>query len=657
MRATSELFRVPPRAEMVPKFVLARAHELQLAATQSRSVRETVQHESVKATALTSGLRGRVADALGIERLPGTSNVSYLDTIVRSPYKIHKLTFEATRGLVVPALLYLPNRPGPHPAVVHAPGHWMEDAKLAQPAQLLNQQLARIGIATLCFDPVGQGERRVGWHQHGQLAPLLVGFTTLGVMVADNIGALNVLAQRDDIDSSRLAMIGASGGGFTTIFSAAIDPRISVAVVSSIVNTHVGQMRDAAYGTGWDGWVDLCNQVPGICTVGNLGDILGLVAPRSLLIANAAEDPPFPLSGSREVAAEVDAIFTYQHAADAFRYLEIPGTHGFQPLMRKAVTSYLRDQLLDTAIEIPLELETPEFAPQWTIPHNHATADNPQSKTPCASIGTCLPAPIDSNTPLVAISISEAERLRETRPPVTRNSLYECIGPFPERAPLRQRVANHVILPEFEAQRLSIDPEPGITLDAIFTLPRNWSDAIAPVLIILDEGGKQCAFESAARTIAVGRRWATFLPDLRGTGESAMSEFEVSTASWMIDRDLLNQRVWDVIRLVDYLSDRYSSSQQIDKSRIAVWGRGCMGLVAFYAAALDVRIAAAGSDDVFSLESIMTVNSRRSPMMYPYKLLRTLDIGDLRSQIAPRPAIVGGVSALHHLLELMESPK
>jgi cephalosporin-C deacetylase-like acetyl esterase len=654
MRDISELLQLPPRARMVPDFVLARAQQLEAAAALRRAERQQVGPEEVESIAARDALRDRVRDAIGIDRLPRVSKSHILDSVERPNYTIVKKTFEVTRGMVVPALLYLPKGRGPHPAVVHAPGHWMEDAKLAQPIQVLNQQLATVGIATLCFDPIGQGERRIGWHQHGQLAPLLVGMTTLGAMVAENIGALELLAGRDDIDSTRLGMIGASGGGFTTLFSSAIDERVSTAVVSSIVNTHVGQIRDAAFGTGWDGWVDLCNQVPGMCTVGNLGDIAGLIAPRSLLIANAEDDPPFPLAGSRQVAEEAAGIYRYQGAENAFRYVEVPGTHGFQANMRAVTVAYLRDALLRTESDVPAESEEAAFEPQWAVPHNLATAAHPQSRFPVDSAGTCLPAPVDSNRPLVQNAIDEAARLRLARPRLTDRSLRDCLGPFPARESLRAHVSNHVILPEFEAQRLSIDPEPGITLDTMVTLPRNWSDELAPVVIIVDEGGKGAAFSSDERACATARGWATVLPDLRGTGESAMSEFEVATASWMIDRDILNQRVWDVIRITDYISDRYSSSQQVDKSKIVIWGRGSFGLVALVAAALDSRLAAAGRDDASTFEDIMTVNSRLSPMLFHYKALLTLGTQELTEYIAPRPVTAGGIESFERWLEEIE---
>ena len=78
-----------------------------------------------------------------------------------------------------------------------------------------------------------------------------------------------------------------------------------------------------------------------------------------------------------------------------------------------------------------------------------------------------------------------------------------------------------------------------------------------------------------------------FAPDLRGTGESAASEFEVATAAWLLDRDLLADRLHDLRSCVRLLSERYSTGQQIDKRRIVTHGAEAFGLVALLCAAVD----------------------------------------------------------------------
>jgi dienelactone hydrolase len=631
MKSFAELLTEPPRGAMVPDFVLKRAAEL--------AARSSPSGGFGPATASRSDLRRHLRDALGLDRIEQDRKYSGIDRIAADGFDVEKIVYQAARGLQVPALLYLPHGKGPHPAVVHPPGHWMEDAKLAANIQSFNQYLASNGIAVLCYDTLGQGERRIGWHQHGQLAPLLVGLTSLGLMVNDSLAGVDLLDQRDEIDSARIGIVGASGGGFSSIFASVLDERISVAAIVCMVNTHLSQIRDAAFGTGWDSWVDLCNQLPTLCTVGTVGEILSCVSPRQLLVANATEDPGFPIGGAREVVHEIRRLLEREGTDGTFDYVEVPGGHGLLPGMRHAVADFLIRKLVGTQA-CSSESGHVLFNPQWEVPHNRSSAELPQSAGPVDSTGTCLPQPIDSNGPVVELAKRRADLLRKQRSPVTADGVGRALGPFPERTPLAARVTNHISFPDSHAQRLTLSTEPGITLDAVFTLPLNWSDHLAPVLIVLDEGGKGEAAKLDEVRHAQREGWAVLLPDLRGTGESATSEFEMATAAWMLDRDLLNQRVWDTIRCVDFLSDRYSSAQQIDKGRIAVWGTGALGLVALLAAAMDRRVAGVVARDLQTLEELMSSERPISPMLFRHNLLESFDLPELADYISPRMAML-----------------
>ena len=174
-------------------------------------------------------------------------------------------------------------------------------------------------------------------------------------------------------------------------------------------------------------------------------------------------------------------------------------------------------------------------------------------------------------------------------------------------------------------------------------LPDRWGDDLPGVLVIVDEGGKAVALEGAAAAVAQERGWAVLAVDLRGTGESATSEFELATASWLLDRDLLAERVDDLRAAVGWLSERYSTGQQLDKGRIAVHGAGAFGLVASLAAALDARIAGATSGPfATTLEELLVVSPRITPMAFPFRALETWDLPDLVRLAAPRPLRTGG---------------
>jgi alpha-beta hydrolase superfamily lysophospholipase len=132
-------------------------------------------------------------------------------------------------------------------------------------------------------------------------------------------------------------------------------------------------------------------------------------------------------------------------------------------------------------------------------------------------------------------------------------------------------------------------------------------------------------------------------PDVRGTGESAAGEFELATAAWMLDRDLLASRVDDTLALVQWLSERYSTGQQINARRIAIWGPEAFGLIALLAAALDDRVAgAAGGPFAESLEELLVESPAITPMAFPFAALETFDLDDLARLGRPRQLHVVG---------------
>ena len=615
---------------MPAEFIVARA--LDLAKSSGASSSKT-----------NSDIRNEIIDAIGFNKIPTSITESkFIEDVKLEGYIVRKLIFEPIKGFPIPAHLYIPDLPGKHPAVVHTPGHWMEDGKLAGEVQRFNVNLVKAGIAVLCFDPIGQGERRIGWHQHGQLAPLLVGITNIGWMVRETLSAVDVLESLESIDSEKIGLVGASGGAFISIFASAIDDRIKVAAIGCIVNTHVSQIRDAAYGTGWDGWLDLCNQIPKLCVIGTMGKILSTLDPKKVIIVNALSDPGFPIEGAREVVNEIKSIAEATGTQKNFKYAEVEGGHGLHEstattLIRFIAESFQRNEkkeINDFTSNIP-------FAPQWPHSHELATAENPQQFRSLPSKGTCFEFPIDVNEALVNFSKSMLLEIEKIRPVLILDRLREVLGPIPKPLSRRVQVVQHRSEDRWHLQTLRIQSELEIEIEAQFALPKNWTDDLCGVFVLLHKDGGQTALKSVEAQKALDLGYAVLAPDLRGTGKIACSEFEVATASWMIDRDLLNQRVTDGIACIEYLSTRYSTGQQIDKGNIVIWGQEEYGLLGLIITALDHRVNRCGSSGIASFRELMVLNSEISPMFYKHDLLRSLDVQDLVNIISPRICKIG----------------
>ena len=156
-------------------------------------------------------------------------------------FRIEKLAYESLPGFWVTANLYAPaDGEGPFPAVLLAPGH---EASGKQSQYSFGVNLARNGIVALAIDPLGQGERlqyfdperkasiiggSTGEHGEANIPAMLVGENIARYFINDSMRAIDYLIARPDVDAKRIGALGCSGGGTSTAYLGALDPRLSV---------------------------------------------------------------------------------------------------------------------------------------------------------------------------------------------------------------------------------------------------------------------------------------------------------------------------------------------------------------------------------------------------------------------------------------------
>src|SRR5262249_12083947 len=137
---------------------------------------------------------------------------------------------------------------------------------------------------------------------------LMIGQTLIGWRVRDVMRTIDYIRSRPDLDSTRIGCVGISGGGTATLFAAAIDPRIRVAMVSGYLNTFPDSVGSLAH------CVD--NYIPGILNWAEMHDIAGLIAPRPLFVESGEKDNIFPIQSSIESFNHVREIYRVFGAAD-----------------------------------------------------------------------------------------------------------------------------------------------------------------------------------------------------------------------------------------------------------------------------------------------------------------------------------------------------
>ena len=197
-------------------------------------------------------------------------------------------------------------------------------------------RLARMGYVTVCPDARGWGYRR-DWKGQGddensflrgtclnqaRMAEPL-GLTVAGLNVWDNMRLIDYLEARGDIAMDDLGCFGFSGGGYMTLYLAALDPRVRKAFVSGYL-----------YGVD-DSLLHLngncsCNYTPGLWRLLDMGDIASLIAPHPLLVQSCEEDHLNGSRGLKNVGEQLEIVrdaYKLLGRRDALRHEACPGEH------------------------------------------------------------------------------------------------------------------------------------------------------------------------------------------------------------------------------------------------------------------------------------------------------------------------------------------
>lgn len=275
-------------------------------------------------------------------------------TLERSGYRIEKLLFESLPKFYVTANLYVPDGPGPFPAILGVAGH--SDAGKAEPTyQHVWISLAKRGIAVLAYDPPGQGERLeyldkgtgkstvgIGTREHiaAGMQALLTGTTMARYFINDGVRALDYLLTRPDIDGKRIGVAGNSGGGTQAALLAVAEPRLAAAVTSCYITS----WRDLWAAPGPQ---DAEQVIPGLLAAGlDFPDFLLAFAPKPIEMLTATKDF-FPIAGARSTFAEADKLFRIDDAPGRAGYYEFDDKHGWSLPRREATYRWFARWLLD----------------------------------------------------------------------------------------------------------------------------------------------------------------------------------------------------------------------------------------------------------------------------------------------------------------------
>ncbi len=126
------------------------------------------------------------------------------------------------------------------------------------------------------------------------MANLIIGRTTIGERVWDVSRAIDVMERHfsDIVDTDKIICLGNSGGGTTTFYAACIDERISVAIPSCAYASFDDSISAMLHCT--------CNFVPHLREYFDMGELSGLIAPRTLIVVSGEQDDIFPIDSAKK---------------------------------------------------------------------------------------------------------------------------------------------------------------------------------------------------------------------------------------------------------------------------------------------------------------------------------------------------------------------
>jgi cephalosporin-C deacetylase-like acetyl esterase len=300
------------------------------------------------------------------ERTP--LNAQTVGTIDADGYRIEKVIFESQPQHHVTANLYLPDGDGPFPCVAVSSGH-SRTAKTAAYNQRFGIMLAREGMAALCFDPIGQGERSQILDAGGQpqfsgtttehfligVGSILVGRNTARYRIWDAMRAIDYLTSRPEIDPQRIGFTGCSGGGTLTSYVMALDDRVTCAAPACYLTTFQ-RLIDTI------GPQDAEQNIYGQIAFGlDQPDYVLLRAPQPTLISATTGDF-FDIDGTWDNYRQAKRIYTRLGRPEQVDLVEVEGPHGVKPENLAAIAQWMQRWLLDrddpvAAVELPVRPE------------------------------------------------------------------------------------------------------------------------------------------------------------------------------------------------------------------------------------------------------------------------------------------------------------
>ncbi|WP_339731179.1 prolyl oligopeptidase family serine peptidase [uncultured Gimesia sp.] len=524
-------------------------------------------------------------------------------------FHVENVIYESWPGHHVTANLYLPNTKPPYPGVLVPCGH-SHDGKAAAAYQRACILLAKNGMAALCYDPIGQGERyqvlseqpneffrggsryrpphpRVQYYCTAEHTLMSVSSIPLGSNAAryriwDGMRSIDYLVSRPDIDAKRIGCTGNSGGGTLTSYIMALDDRVQSAAPVCYSTMY-------RYLVDFNGPQDGEQVIFGQLAYGmDIADYTLMRAPKPTLICAGTHDSTFKIDGTWELFREAKRFYTRMGYAERVDIIEADAPHGFTIQLREGSARWMNRWLLHKENAI-VEGDLPVFTDE---------------ELQCSQSGQIL---LDAGErSLFEINDGLNQQLAKERAELwnsgdlktLRDQVREVSGVKKLAELLRPEFKEVVTLqrPGYQITKLIITPGHGVPLPALLFQPEQRTGEL---VLYLHGGGKQVdAGEGAAIEQRVKQGDVVLAIDIRCIGETSRKNnrkigwshgllgpnYHEWALAYLLGDSMVKLRAEDILLATRFLSETQSKAKP---EPVVLTAIGETAIPALHAAALE----------------------------------------------------------------------
>ncbi|MCC7376796.1 MAG: acetylxylan esterase [Verrucomicrobiales bacterium] len=272
---------------------------------------------------------------------------------------IETFEFDNGAGALVPGVLILPKRrTGKVPGILYC--HWhggeydggkKEVFEKAHTPGVPAIELAKRGYAVIAIDAYcfgerngqgpGSGEKGGAGEMTASKWNLWFGQSLWGMIVRDDLIALDCLASRPEVDATRLGATGISMGATRTWWAMALDDRLKAGVAVACLTRYqdlieAGMLK--AHGIYYF--------VPGMLQHFDTEAVISLIAPRAALFLTGDQDGGSPVAGIRKIEAVAREVWRLCGKPDAFESRVYRGLgHVYTPDMWERMLKWMERYL------------------------------------------------------------------------------------------------------------------------------------------------------------------------------------------------------------------------------------------------------------------------------------------------------------------------